>query len=98
METKRPVRDITLTIQSGGMIAFEKTGIYPEFLVFHSAQLRRTWRFKQINEKQNGVLKVNGQVAFNYFFDEKGCKMQFVNDGVVGEEWEIEEISVDLRD
>ena len=60
MESKHPVTDITLTIQSGGMIAFEKTGIYPEFLLFHSAQLRRIWRFKQVNKIQNGVLKVDG--------------------------------------
>jgi hypothetical protein len=37
-------------------------------------------------------------VAFNYFFDEKGCKMQSVNDGVVGEEWEIDEIMIQMRD
>ena len=90
--------DIKLTIQSGGMIAFEETGIYPEFLVFHSAQLRRTWRFKQINETQNGVLKVNGQIAFHYFFDGLGCKMQSITDGVLSAEWEIEEILMELRD
>jgi hypothetical protein len=35
------------------------------------------------------VFKANGQVAFNYFFDSLGCKMQCVTDGVVGKEWEI---------
>jgi len=36
IETKNMIPDITLTMQSGGMIAFEKTGVYPQFIVFHS--------------------------------------------------------------
>lgn len=98
MESKHPVTDITLTIQSGGMIEFEKTGIYPEFLLFHSAQLRRTWRFKQVNEIQNGVLKVNGQIAFHYFFDGMGCKMQTITNGFITADWEIEMIRMEMRD
>ena len=39
-------KDITLEVHSGGMIAFEKTGIYPEFLQFNSKSLKRTWRFE----------------------------------------------------
>jgi hypothetical protein len=80
------------------MIEFEKTGIYPEFLVFHSTTLRRTWRFKQTNAIQNGVLKVNGQIAFHYFFDGRGCRMQTVTDGVITADWEIEMIRMEMRD
>lgn len=97
MGNKNRVPDITLTIQSGGMNEFEKTGVYPEFLVFHSRELRRTWRFKQVKEIQNGMLKVNGQIAFHYFFDGLGCKMQSITDGIVSAEWEIEEILMELR-
>jgi hypothetical protein len=98
MGNKNRVPDITLTIQSGGMNEFEKTGVYPEFLVFHSAQLRRTWRLKLKKDTQNGVLKVNGQIAFHYFFDGLGCKMQSITDGIVSAEWEIVEILMELRD
>jgi hypothetical protein len=90
--------DITLIIQQGGMLAFEETGVCPEFLVFHSKSLKRTWRLKLKEEKQQGVLKVNGQIAFHYFFDGLGCKMERVLDGVVIEEWEIEEVLMELRD
>ena len=83
MESKHPVTTMTLTIQSGGMIEFEKTGRYPQYLVFNAPKLRRTWRLKLKEDAQNGVLKVNGQVAFYYFFDGNGYKMQSVNDGVV---------------
>lgn len=98
METKTVNQNIKLTIQSGGMIEFEKTDIITQYLVFHSPQLRRTWRFKLKEDIQNGVLKVNGQVAFYYFLDGLDCKMQSVTDGVVEEEWEIDEIIMELRD
>ena len=98
MESKNTVPDIKLSIQSGGMFAFEKTGVYPEFLVFHSAQLRRTWRLKLKKDTQNGVLKVNGQIAFHYFFDGLGCRMQSITDGIISAECEIEEILMELRD
>jgi hypothetical protein len=96
--TINTIPDIKLTIQSGGSIEFIKTGILSAFLVFHSPQLHRTWRLKLKEDKQNGVLKVNGQIAFHYFFDGLGCKMHSVNVGVVTGEWEIEEILMELRD
>jgi hypothetical protein len=98
MGNKDTVRDITLSIQSGGMIEFEKTGIFPEYLLFHSLELRRTWRFKQLKEIQNGALKVNGQIAFHYFYDESGCKIETVKDGVVIDEWEVAGIKMEMRD
>jgi len=98
MESKTPSLDIKLTIQSGGSLVFEKTGILTEFLIFHSKQLRRTWRLKLREDKQKGVLKVNGQIAFHYFFDGLGCKIHSVTEGVVTGEWEIEEIMLEMRD
>ena len=98
MASKNTIQDITLTIQSGGMIAFEKTGVYPVYLLFHSPQLRNTWRFRHINETQNGVMKVKGKVAFNYFFDGIGCKIQSVTNGVIIDAWEIDEILLEKRD
>lgn len=98
MESKNTVPDIKLSIQSGGIIEFDKTGIIPFYLVFHSRELNRTWRFKLKEDKQNGVLKVNGRIAFHYFFDEMGCKIQTVTDKVVIDEWEIKEIVMELRD
>ena len=86
MEINYLISDLELTIQQGGMIEFEKTGVYPEFLIFNSSQLRRTWRFKKKNKIQNGVLKVNGQIVFHYFFDGLGCKTQIVVGGIVTKE------------
>lgn len=90
--------DFTLTIQRGGMLAFEKTGIYPEFLLFHSAQLGTSWRVKLRSEKQNGFLKLKGQIAFHYYFDDDSCKIQSVANGVVTSECDILTIAMEMRD
>jgi hypothetical protein len=46
---------------------------------------------------QNGVLKVNGQIAFHYFFDESGCKMQTV-DRIVIDEWRVTMIIMETQE
>ncbi len=76
----------------------KKTGILPRFLFFQSSRLHRSWRLKFKEDTQNGLLHVNGHVAFQYFFDGLGCKMQSLMDGAITEEWELEEISLELRD
>ncbi|WP_443939462.1 hypothetical protein [Pedobacter sp. MW01-1-1] len=98
MENKVSHPIIKLTILSGGSLVFERTGVLPKFLIFNCPDLNRTWRLKLKENKQQGVLKVNGQVAFHYFFDGLGCKMKSVADGVVLNEWEIDEILMELRD
>ena len=98
MGNKNRVPDITLTIQSGGINEFDKTGVYPEFLVFHSAQLRRTWRLKLKKDTQNGVLKVNGQIAFHYFFDGLCYKIQNITDGILSAKFKIEDKLMESRD
>jgi hypothetical protein len=90
--------DFKLTIQTGGSLLFEKTGVVPEFLIFSSAKLNRTWRLKLKKKEQNGILKVNGQIAFYYFFDGLICKIKTINDGKVTKEWKIEEIIMALSD
>ena len=52
----------------------------------------------QIKEIQDGVLKVNGQIAFHYFFDRLGCKMQSVNNGIATSGWDIKGIMIEMRD
>ncbi len=98
MKSKTINQEFTLIIQSGGIIVFEKTGILPRYLVFISSRLSRNWRLKLKEDTQNGVLKIKGEIAFNYFFDGLGCRMQSVTDGVVDGEWEIDEILMELRD
>lgn len=98
MINRTSVNDISLTVQKGGMIAFEKTGIYPEYLVFNSKTLKRTWRVKLNSEKQQGFLRMNGVVVFNYFFDGLNCKMQELKNGQIYSEWEIDLVTIVMMD
>ena len=79
--------DLNVTHQQGGMREFERTGVYPNYLVFYSHAYRRTWKFKLKNESKKGELKIKGTVVYNYKFDETGCQIQEVKDGVPVSKW-----------
>lgn len=91
-------RDFILTCQIGNMPVFERTGKIPKYLRFYSKSLKRTWRFNLKEGKQQGVLKMKGVIAFNYFYDDSGCRMERVVAAVVVEEWMIEEFVMEIRD
>jgi hypothetical protein len=60
---------VSLTIVQGGMREFERTGIYPEYLLFYFHEHKRTWRVKLCNETQRGYLKLKGINQFEYIYD-----------------------------
>lgn len=83
--------DISVTHMMGGMQEFERTGIYPDYLIIHSTKLKRTWRIKVREEIQQGSLKRNGMIIFNYQLDDSGFKLQEVSEnGDLGECQNIE--------
>ena len=99
MNSDNNLRDFTLPYQSGNMPVLEKTGVIPQYLRFYSKSLKRSWRVNLIDDKQQqGILKIIGLVAFNYFYDDLCCKMQRVVEGVVVEEWMIEEFVMEIGD
>lgn len=91
-------KDFILTYQIGNVPVFERTGEISQYLRLYSKSLKRTWRFNLKEAKQQGVLKMKGVIAFNYFYDDSGCRMERVVDGVVVEEWNIEEFVMEIRD
>ena len=90
--------DFVLTYQIGNMPVFERTGNIPQYLRFYSKSLKRTWRVNLKEAKQQGVLKMKGVIAFNYFYDHVGCRMEKVVAAVVMEEWMIDEFVMEIRD
>ncbi|NRT10466.1 hypothetical protein [Flavobacterium sp. 14A] len=98
MNSDNNLSDFTLTYQIGNTPVFEKMGVIPQYLRFYSKNLKRTWRVNLKEDKQQGILKMNGLVAFNYFYNDLGCRMQRVVEGVVVEEWMIEEFVMEIRD
>tara|TARA_R110002020_G_scaffold83633_3_gene207831 strand:+ start:1146 stop:1427 length:282 start_codon:yes stop_codon:yes gene_type:complete len=79
--------DLTITHQQGGMREFQRTGVYPNYLIFYSPTYKRTWKFKLKKESKEGELKIKGTVVYNYKFDESGCEIQEVKDGVPVSKW-----------
>jgi hypothetical protein len=85
--------DITLTISKGGMLEFEKTGVYPEYLIFHSDKIKKSWRIKQKYKNQAGVLRSGEEVIYNYMIRDEICKIQSVENGVPVSDWiEVENV------
>ena len=58
------------------MREFERTGIYPEYLIFNLPGTRQNWRIKINKKAQTGVLKSKGKVLFEYNFDGSGCRFR----------------------
>lgn len=79
--------DLFVTHSMGGMIKFQQTGIYPNNLKIASTKYDLVWRIKVNDEIQKGVLKIKGEVVFNYEFSQEGFKVQRVVSGVPDSEW-----------
>ncbi|POY34702.1 hypothetical protein C3K47_18890 [Solitalea longa] len=90
--------DIKLTFRQGGMWEFEKTGIYPEYLIFSSKSLNRSWRYKKQMHIQKGSLKVKDEIICNYIFDSNGCKIQEVKNGIPCRQWVAIDVFFELCD
>ncbi len=90
---------LNITFQQGGMLEFERTGIYPEYLLFNLSGTRQSWRVKLRNKKQEGVLKSKGKVVFEYGFNGHWCKYRkVIKDGSFSEWVEPEFMSTAMRD
>ena len=71
--------NVSLKIVLGGMREFERSGIYPEYLLFYFPEFKRTWRVKLRNEIQRGNLKLKGINQFEYFYKNGDCKIKISN-------------------
>ncbi len=92
---------MTLTINhiQGGMREFERTGIYPEYLIFNLPGTRQSWRIRIKEKPQEGVLKSKGKIAYHYSFDGDLCKTRTVNEHGSLSNWvEPEIMMIEMRD
>jgi hypothetical protein len=90
--------DIFVTHTMGGMLEFQKTGIYPNKLRISSLNYDYVWRIKVKDEIQSGVLRIKRVVVFNYVFDEKGFRIQEVRDNVPISNWDDIGMTVIMND
>lgn len=90
---------LKITFQQGGMREFEKTGVYPEYLLFTLPGTNQNWRVKIRQKPQQGVLKSKGVVAYEYSFDGLFCKFRKANKDGSFSKWEEPEFMItEMRD
>ena len=81
------------------MREFERTGVYPEYLLFNLHGTSQTWRVKIKKKPQKGVLKSKGAIVFEYKFDGHLCKFrEAFKDGSFSEWMEPEIMSTIMID
>lgn len=81
------------------MREFERTGIYPEYLLFNLPGTRQNWRMRIKETQQQGFLKSKGKVMYEYIFDEGYCKFRKQkSDGSFSEWMEPEFMMSVMRD
>lgn len=83
---------LTVTLQKGGMREFERTDIYPEYLLFKLPGTNRNWRVKIKEKPQAGILKSKGKPVYEYTFDGHLCKFRSVNKDGTFSKWMEPEI------
>lgn len=90
---------LNITHVQGGMREFERTGIYPEYLLFHLPGTRQNWRIRIKQTPQQGVLKSKGKVLYEYSFNGTRCKFRKVkSDGSFSEWREPDGMIIEMRD
>lgn len=91
--------NLEVTHIQGGMREFERTGIYPEYLLFNLPGTRQNWRIRIKQTPQQGVLKSKGKVVFRYWFDGSCCKYRIVKeDGSFSDWMQPEGMIIEMRD
>ena len=78
---------IEITHIQGGMREFERTGIYPEYLLFNLPGTRQNWRIRIKRIPQKGILKSKGKVVFEYSFYGHWCKFREVQNNGTFSKW-----------
>ena len=90
--------NLTVTLQQGSICEFERTGIYPEYLLFNLPSNRQSWKVRIKQKPQKGVLKSKGKVLYEYNFSESWCKYRKVADGLFTNWREPESMIIEMRD
>lgn len=90
---------LKITQIQGGMREFERTGLYPEYLLFNLAGTRQNWRVKIVQTPQQGVLKSKGKTMYEYSFNGHSCKYRkVIEDGILSKWMEPEIMISVMRD
>ena len=90
---------LSVTHQMGGLMEFQKTGVYPEKLIIHSLKHEHVWRIKVRKDIQTGTLSIKKIPFCNYNFDGKSFCFQKLENGIAVSDWIlIEAMMIEMAD
>ena len=92
------LESLVISREKGGMFEFEKTGIYPDYLVFKSSFLKKSWRQKVKSETQKGTIRSNGINLFQYQLTRSGIKIRYVYPNGRYTKWVIKDYIITMYD
>jgi hypothetical protein len=96
--TIKVLESIIVSREQGGFREFEKTGVYPDYLVFKSLLLKKSWKQRVKSEKQNGVIKSNGSPLFNYELSPNRFRLKYIDPEGKQSKWVNKEIMLIMYD
>lgn len=67
---RSPRESVTVELQNGGILEYEKSGIYPEYLIVISEKLDCRWRKSISADEKEGVLNMNRKPKYRYRVEE----------------------------
>lgn len=90
---------LQITHIQGGMREFERTGIYPDYLLFNLSCTRQSWKVRIKKTPQEGVLKIKGKVLYEYNFDGYSCNFRKLENDGSFTTWMVPEcLIIEMRD
>ena len=93
-----PVEDLFVTHIMGGMMEFEKTGVYPDKLTIVSFKHNHKWYIKVKGDKQQGTLKIKRVAVYEYDLTDEVFKVRVVENEMPITDWIHVSMNTLLRD
>lgn len=92
------INDLHIRRIQGGLREFQRTGIYPDKIIFSSSLLAKSWRLKVKTDNQSGSIKFDGGVIFNYRLFNDCCEIQIMDKIQSDLEWIRKDILITMCD
>jgi hypothetical protein len=92
------LNDLTVSIEKGGMREFAETNVYPSYIKFYSAKSKKSWKQSIKNENQSGSVKANGKVIFKYELMDYSCRVKFIKNNILDDDWIYPETTIMMID
>lgn len=85
---ENPYFEMNVVLRLGGMHEFQKTGVYPMYILVISHRHHRTWRIKiKESESREGKLYLKKEAVYNYKYLNSNFSYQRIENGGIVTDW-----------